>query len=162
MEACYKISAEVLAPTSWFAPACEDPIQYSIFDYERRSLIMTWFLYLISIAWISIGSCAVLYTSETRNALKRILSAFNRKVLSILLLAFGVLMILAASDSLHPWLVRVLGLLGLIKGAFVLSNPAALYDKSVHWYLESVTDQGYRLTGIITIIFGTAILSWIV
>jgi hypothetical protein len=123
---------------------------------------MAWFLYLVSVAWISIGSCAILYTHDTRNTLKRSLSALNRKVLSALPLAFGVLMILAASDSLHPWLVRILGLLGLIKGAFVLANPMTLYERSVQWYLESVSDQGYRLTGIIAIILGTAVLSWIV
>lgn len=123
---------------------------------------MSWFLYLISIAWISIGSYAILYTNDSRNALKRSLSAMNRKVLSVLPLAFGVLMIVAASDSLHPWLVRLLGLLGLIKGVFVLANPMALYEKSVQWFLESVSEQGYRLTGILTIILGTAVLSWIV
>ena len=122
---------------------------------------MSWFLYLVSVAWISMGSCAILYTSETRDILKRSLSAFNRKVLSILPLAFGVLMILAASDSLHPWMVRILGLFGLIKGVIVIANPMSLYEKSIQWFLESVSDQGYRFTGIITIILGTAILSWI-
>jgi hypothetical protein len=123
---------------------------------------MSWFLYLVSIAWISIGSCAILYTGDSRNTLKRSLSAMNRKVLSVLPLAFGVLMIVAASDSLHPWLIRILGLLGLIKGVFIIANPMALYEKSVQWFLESVSDQAYRLTGILTIILGTAILSWIV
>ena len=123
---------------------------------------MSWFLYIISIAWISMGSCAILYTSDTRNTLNRSLSALNRKVLSVLPLAFGVLMIVAASGTLHPWLVRILGLLGLIKGVVVLANPMGLYDKSVKWFLESVSDQGFRLTGIITIILGTAVLSWII
>jgi hypothetical protein len=123
---------------------------------------MSWFLYLVSIAWISIGSCAILYTGDSRNTLKRSLSAMNRKVLSVLPLAFGVLMIVAASDSLHPWLIRILGLLGLIKGVFIIANPMALYEKSVQWFLEAVSDQAYRLTGILTIILGTAILSWIV
>jgi hypothetical protein len=122
---------------------------------------MSWFLYLISIAWISTGSCAILYTSKTRDTLKRSLSALNRKVLSILPLAFGILMILAASNSMHPWLIRILGVLGLIKGVIAIANPMALYEKSVQWYLESVSDQGYQFTGIITIILGTAILSWI-
>ncbi len=123
---------------------------------------MSWFLYIISIAWISMGSCAILYTSDTRNTLNRSLSALNRKVLSVLPLAFGVLMIVAASATLHPWLVRILGILGLIKGVVVLANPMGLYDKSVKWFLESVSDQGFRLTGIITIILGTAVLSWII
>jgi hypothetical protein len=122
---------------------------------------MSWFLYLVSVSWISIGSCAILYTSDTRNTFKKLLSAVNRKVLSGLPLLFGVMMIVAASDSLHPWLVRVLGLLGLIKAVFVLVNPRALYEKAVQWYLESVSDQGYRFTGIITVILGTAVLSWI-
>ena len=123
---------------------------------------MSWFLYLISIAWISFGSCAILYSTDTRSTLKRSLTAVNRKVLSVLPLAFGVLMILAAADSLHPWLVRLLGFLGLIKGVLVIANPMAIYEKSVQWYLESVSDKGYRLTGIIMIILGTAVLSWIV
>jgi uncharacterized protein YjeT (DUF2065 family) len=122
---------------------------------------MSWFLYLISVSWISIGSCAILYTDDTRNTLKRLLSAVNRKVLSGLPLVFGVLMIVAASGSLHPWLVRILGLLGLIKAVFVFVNPMSLYEKAVQWYLESVSDQGYRLAGIITVILGTAVLSWI-
>jgi hypothetical protein len=136
--------------------------QISKFKYQRRSIIMSWFLYIISIAWISMGSCAILYTSDTRNTLNRSLSALNRKVLSVLPLAFGVLMIVAASGTLHPWLVRTLGFLGLIKGVVVLANPMTLYDKSVKWFLESVSDQGFRLTGIITIILGTAVLSWII
>ena len=123
---------------------------------------MSWFLYLISVVWISIGSCAILYTNDSRNTLKRSLSAVNRKVLSVLPFAFGVLMIVAASSSLHPWLVRILGVLGLIKGMLVIANPMALYEKSVQWFIESVSDQGYRLTGIISIILGTAILSWII
>ena len=122
---------------------------------------MSWFLYLISIAWIAFGSCAILYTSDTRAALKRSLTAVHRKVLSVLPLAFGILMIVAASSSLHPWLVRILGLLGLIKGVLVIANPMSLFEKSVQWYLESVSEQAYRLTGIIMIILGTAVLSWI-
>ena len=123
---------------------------------------MAWFLYLISVAWISIGSCAILYTGDTRSAMQRLLSALNRKVLSVIPLAFGVLMIVAASDSIHPWLIRILGLLGLAKGVFILANPMSLYEKSIQWCLESVSDQGYRLTGIIAIILGTAVLSWII
>jgi hypothetical protein len=123
---------------------------------------MAWFLYLISVAWVSIGSWAILYTGDTRSTMQRVLSALNRKVLSVMPLAFGVLMIVAASDSIHPWLVRILGLLGLAKGVFVLANPMSLYEKSIQWCLESVSDQGYRLTGIIAIILGTAVLSWII
>jgi uncharacterized protein YjeT (DUF2065 family) len=122
---------------------------------------MAWFLYLISVVCISYGSCTILYTSETRNTSKKLLTPINRIALSTLPLAFGVLMIIAASASLHPWLVRLLGLVGLMKGIFIFVNPNGMYDKSLHWFFESVSDQGYRLMGIVTVILGTAILSWI-
>ncbi len=123
---------------------------------------MAWFLYLLSAAWISIGSCAILYTVETRSTFKALLSNTNRKALSALPFVAGILLIISASASIFPWLIRLFGLIGLIKGGFVFVNPNGMYDKIVQWYLESVSDQGYRLFGIITVILGTAVLSWIV
>ena len=123
---------------------------------------MAWFLYLLSAAWISIGSCAILYTAETRNTFKALLSNTNRKALSAFPFVAGILLIISASASIYPWLIRLFGLIGLIKGGFVFVNPNGMYDKIVQWYLESVSEQGYRLFGIITVILGTAVLSWII
>jgi uncharacterized protein YjeT (DUF2065 family) len=122
---------------------------------------MAWFLYFISVVFISIGSCIILYTSDTRNTIKMLLSSTNRIVLSTLPLVLGVLMIISASVSLHPWLVRLLGFIGLIKGLFVFLNPKGMYEKILHWCLASASDQSYRLMGILTVILGTALLSWI-
>jgi uncharacterized protein YjeT (DUF2065 family) len=122
---------------------------------------MTWFLYLISGAMIAIGACAILYTGETRDTLKP-LSSMNRIALSTLPVAFGVLMIISASACLHPWLIRFLGLLGVAKGVFIFMNPKGMYQKTLQWYFESVSDQGHRLMGMISVILGTAVLSWIV
>ncbi len=123
---------------------------------------MAWFLYLLSAAWISIGSCAILYTAETRNTLKAFLSHTNRKALSALPFVAGILLIISASASTYPWLIRLFGLIGLMKGGFVFVNPDGIYDRIVQWFLEYVSDQGYRLFGIITVILGTAVLSWII
>jgi hypothetical protein len=123
---------------------------------------MAWILYFISVVWIATGACAILYTSETRNTLKKLLSSVNRIALSTLPVVFGVLMIVSASASMHPWLIRFLGILGMAKGVFIFMNPGGRYEKTLQWYLESVLDQGYRLMGIITVILGTAVLSWIV
>jgi hypothetical protein len=128
---------------------------------KSRSVTMAWFLYIISVVCISFGSCSILYTSETRNTSKKLLSSMNRIALSTLPLAVGILMIVSASASAHPWLVRVLGFIGLIKGVLVIANPNGMFDKALHWCFESVSDQGYRLMGIVTVILGTAILSWI-
>ena len=123
---------------------------------------MAWFLYLLSAAWISIGSCAILYTAETRNTFKTLLTNTNRKVLCALPFGAGILLIISASASAYPWLLRLFGLIGLIKGGLIYVNPNGLYDKIIQWYLDSVSDQGNRLFGIITVILGTAVLSWII
>jgi uncharacterized protein YjeT (DUF2065 family) len=51
--------------------------------------------------------------------------------------------------------------LAVLKGGFIFWNPQNLYDKTLDWYLNSVSDQTFRFFGIITLIFGTVILSWI-
>jgi uncharacterized protein YjeT (DUF2065 family) len=122
---------------------------------------MAWFLYFISVAWISIGSSSILYTAETRNTFKALLSKTNRKVLSALPFGAGILLIVSASASSYPWLIRLFGLIALIKAGFIFANPRGMYDKAIRWYIESMSEQGDRLFGIITVILGTAVLSWI-
>ena len=123
---------------------------------------MAWFLYLLGAAWISIGSCAILYTTETRDAFNTILSNTNRKVLSAVPFAAGLLLLVSASACTYPWLIRLFGIMGLLKGVFIYVNPNDLYTKTIQWHQQSATEQVYRLFGIITIILGTAVLSWIV
>ena len=122
---------------------------------------MAWFLYLISAAWIAIGSCAILYTAETRNAFIELITTAHRKVLAAVPFVVGILFIISASSSVHPWLIGFFGLIGLLKGGFIFFNPNGLYDKVTHWYQETVLETGYRLIGIIAIILGTAVLSWV-
>ncbi len=122
---------------------------------------MTWFLYLISIVWIAAGSCFILYTSETRKTSKEMLSKFNPKVLAFLPFAVGILLVISASASNHPAMLRILGALAMIKGVFIFLNPENLYNKSIEWYLESLSDQAHRFAGILIVILGTAVLSWI-
>ena len=123
---------------------------------------MAWFLYLISAAWIAIGACAILYTAETRDTFKGLLNNAPHKVLAAVPFVIGILLIISASSSIYPWLIGFFGLIGLLKGVFVFLNPNGLYDKIIHWYLEVVSETGHRLVGIIAIILGTAVLSWII
>lgn len=122
---------------------------------------MAWFLYFFSVAFISLGACAILYTAETHKTYATLVSRINRKVIAALPFAAGILLIISASASSYPWLIRLFGLMGLLKGAVVFFNPKGIYDQIIHWYLESVSEQGERLLGIVAIIIGTAVLSWI-
>ncbi len=122
---------------------------------------MKWFLYAISLIYISVGCCSILYTNETKNYVRRIFSNIDQKILSALPFILGILFIPSASTTHIPWLFRLIGLMAVIEGVVFFLIPKDLYEKFMDWYLSSLSDQTYRLSGILGIILGTAFLSWI-
>ena len=124
-------------------------------------MIMKWFLYAISLFYIVYGCCSILYTDETKKLVKSLFSNIDQKILSALPFIFGILFILSASATSMPWFLRFIGLMAVIEGVVFFIIPKDLYNKFMDWYLKSLSDQIYMLFGIIGIIFGIAILSWI-
>ncbi len=122
---------------------------------------MKWFLYAISFLWITAGSLSIIYTTESRNVMKRLFDKTDRKILSVFPAVIGVLLFISASWSLHSWFLRMLGVMAVIKGGIIFFNPKNLYDEMMNWFLNSLSDQTYRFFGIVWIIIGTAVLSWV-
>ncbi len=122
---------------------------------------MKWFLYAFSLIWISFGAGLIIYTLESKRIIKRLVTDLDRRILSALPSVLGVFLIIAASESRHSWFIRLIGILAVLKGGFIFWNPQNLYEKIVDWYLNALSDQTFRFFGIITLILGTAILSWI-
>ena len=122
---------------------------------------MKWCLYLFSVIFISIGCCTILYTDESRNLLRDILNKVDRKILSVIEALMGVLLLLSATASHHPWLIRLIGLMAIIEGGIIFFLPKNLYDELIDWYLNDISDKTYRLFGIISLVFGVAVLSWV-
>jgi uncharacterized protein YjeT (DUF2065 family) len=123
---------------------------------------MRWFLYFISLFWVAIGCCMILYTGETRRVFKNMIKTTDRKFLWLLPFITGLLLLFAASASHYPGFIRFIGIIAVIKSGFIFFNPEDLWQKLTTWYLNAMSDQACRLSGIITIILGTAVLSWIV
>jgi uncharacterized protein YjeT (DUF2065 family) len=73
---------------------------------------------------------------------------------------FGLLLLLAAATTTHAWFIGLIGVLGIAKGVLIYFNPAGLFELSKNW-LEGLSDQGYRLVGIIALVLGTVVISWI-
>jgi uncharacterized protein YjeT (DUF2065 family) len=121
---------------------------------------MRWLLYAFSLIYISVGCCSILYTNETKNYVRRIFNNIDQKILSALPFIFGILFILSASATRIPWLFRLIGLMAVIEGVVFFLIPKDLYEKFMDWYLNSLSDQTYRLSGILGIILGVAFLSW--
>jgi uncharacterized protein YjeT (DUF2065 family) len=122
---------------------------------------MKWFLYAFSLIWISFGAGIIIYTLESKSMIKSLVTDLDRRFLSVFPAIFGVFLIIAATESRHSWFIRLIGILAVLKGGFIFWNPQNLYNKIVDWYLISVSDQTFRFFGIITLILGTVILSWI-
>lgn len=122
---------------------------------------MKWFLYAISFLWITAGALSIIYTTESRNVMKRLFDKTDRKILSVFPAIIGILLFISASWSLHSWFLRMLGIMAVIKGGIIFFNPKNLYDEVMNWYFNSFSDQTYRFFGIVLIIIGTAVLSWV-
>ena len=122
---------------------------------------MSAFLYAISFLCIAIGCCTILYTDETRNFMKRLFNQIDRKFLSVFEVIMGILLLVSATASHQSWLIRLIGLLAVIEGGVILLMPKNLYDELINWYVNSLSDQTYRLFGILSLILGTAMLSWV-
>ena len=122
---------------------------------------MNVFLYAFSFLFIAIGCCTILYVNETRNFLKRLFNQIDRKFLSVFEVIIGILLLVSATASHHSWFIRLIGLLAVIEGGAILLMPKNLYDELINWYVNSLSDQTYRLFGILSLILGTAMLSWV-
>ena len=121
---------------------------------------MEWFIWLISVFWIAFGSLAILYTAPTRETTGRMVERLGRVPLGVLAAVFGLLLMVASRGSIQAGFIFLLGLLGLIKGGLFLWNPGGIYEKSVQWSLVTASDHTYRFMGIVSLILGTALISW--
>lgn len=122
---------------------------------------MGWFLYLTGFLWIAAGATVILYSEETKTRLPRILADGKEIFLSAIACVFGLLLIVAAFASIHPLVIFIFGVIAVAKGLILFFNPMKLKDKLVAWWTDRASDQVYRLSGIILIVIGTAILSWV-
>jgi uncharacterized protein YjeT (DUF2065 family) len=90
-----------------------------------------------------------------------VLSKSYEKIISISAIIIGLLLIISAFQAQGFWFIVVLGIMAIGKGLFVLFNPKNYSDNIRNWYLNTASDQTYRLSGIITIVIGIVMITWI-
>lgn len=122
---------------------------------------MTIIAYLLGFGYIAISACMILYTQATLDTLKGLTRKYPLKYLSAVSAAVGILFFICASATTYPWVLRIVGLVAIGEAVLAYLNPQDLYTRMLAWYFEKVSEQGHRLFGIIGIIFGTVLLSWI-
>ena len=118
-------------------------------------------VYLLGFGYIAMCSYLILYTKQTVDVLKGLFQKYQLRYLSAIPAVFGFLFLISASATTYPWIFRIIGLLAVCEAIMVFTNPQKIYSRMMDWYFGNVSDQTQRLFGIIGIIFGTAILTWI-
>ncbi len=121
---------------------------------------MKYIIYLLGFLWIAAGAMAILYTEDYKAYVKGFMARLDRLVLALIPAVFGLLLLIAASSTGHGWFIGIIGVLGILKGALIYFNPGGFFELSKNW-LEALSDQGYRLIGIIALVLGTVVISWI-
>ncbi|MBW1679530.1 MAG: hypothetical protein JRJ08_05235 [Deltaproteobacteria bacterium] len=119
-------------------------------------------LYIISILWIALGALLVIYTDGTRTSLKKLLFKDNYKGMAVFPLIIGLILVVGA--FYYPemfWLALGLGLLGIIKGAYLAIAPSSQIKSINEWWFNRASDGTIRLWGLITFLLGSTLLSYL-
>lgn len=122
---------------------------------------MKWILYLFSVTMLSAGCTLILYTAEYRRWFQNFVTNTPPKILAALPAGIGLLLMISAFSSKYPAVIIILGILAIFKGALVFLNPSKLFDQIKDWMFNQAGDQTLRLFGIIAVVVGTAMVSWI-
>ena len=121
---------------------------------------MQWILYAFSLVFVAFGVYMILYTDNARNLFRQFIQ-MGFKTLSIIAAIIGFLFLVSASASHYPWFLRFVGIFSIADGVVLYINPQDIMGRIYAWYLDEASDQTFRASGIITVIFGTALISWI-
>jgi uncharacterized protein YjeT (DUF2065 family) len=124
-------------------------------------MFMIWFLYGLALFWIAMGALFILYTEESRRVLRNLMEKTKPRFLAFLPMAVGVLLIIAARESGAFWFIVILGILAIGKGLYFLLGPRGQTEALFAWWFKSVQDRTYRFSGLIMVVLGMVILSWV-
>ncbi|MDO9528401.1 MAG: hypothetical protein Q7J27_04485 [Syntrophales bacterium] len=118
---------------------------------------------VIAVLWIVEATFLIIYTEGTRKFLKKVVLKMNMKIMAVLALIFGLIFIVGAFYFKEMfWLVFILGMIAIIKGVYLFVAPPNQVKALLEWWFHKASGETIRAMGLIAIILGTAILSYLV
>ena len=115
----------------------------------------------MTIYFILVGVTFILYPDWLKRLFQKIPGGFNFRWFFPLPLLIGILFILSRDLTYHPWFILVLGILVLGKGIYLLLSPKKHIDTIINWWAHDVQDITYRFWGLVILILGMTLFSWI-
>lgn len=122
---------------------------------------MIWFLYGVAFFWVAGGTLFILYTEESRRFLTVFMAGTRARSFAFIPMVVGLLLIISAWASGAFWFILILGLLAIGKGLYFLLGPQERITTLLTWWVKSAQDRTYRLWGLIMVLLGMVILSWV-
>ena len=116
-------------------------------------------IYLLGFGIIVYCTYFNLYTRQAVDGLKSMFQSYQLQYLAAIPAVFAVLFLLSAPAARCPWPFWIVGVLAAIEAVVAFINPQKIYSRMLDWLFENVTDQAYKFSAIIGIIFGTLILT---
>ena len=117
--------------------------------------------YFLGFFHIALCSVWILYTKQTINWYKRLFENYQLKYLATLPLIYGLLFLIAANATCIPWIFRIIAAMSFFEAFMALTDPKRYYSRMVNWSFQNVPERLQQVFGILGIIFGTLILTWI-
>jgi uncharacterized protein YjeT (DUF2065 family) len=110
---------------------------------------------------IGAGTGLILYTEAARRFFQQLSERVSEKLYAAAAIVFGVLFLFSAASSRNFGVIVFLGLLLIVDGIVCAINPKQIYQMCMTWLSENASNQTYRLFGIVKLILGTAVFSWV-
>jgi hypothetical protein len=125
-------------------------------------LALKWILYFIAMFWIVLGTWANLYPVQVHERLRSLVEKTAPSWAALAALAGGIALVIAAPAS-HQGVgfVRLLGLLGIVKGFVLFMMPKKRFQSLLDWWLAPAREQSWRVWGLLMLVLGVVIFSWL-
>jgi hypothetical protein len=121
---------------------------------------MVWFLYIVAVLFIAKGSFLVHHTEKALEWTEMVIERGSHRIWGIAGAAFGILLSIASFWSGVVWFLFLLGLMLAGIGIFIFLGEEQKVQPLLRTW-SSMSSPGLRLWGLILVVTGTAILSWI-
>jgi len=123
-------------------------------------LSMVWFLYIVAILFIAVGSFLVLHTEKALEISEAAIEKGGHRMWGVGGAVFGILLSVASFWSGVVWFLFLVGLVIAGMGLFLFLGEEQKVQPFIQTW-SSLSGVGVRLWGLILVVTGTAILSWI-
>jgi hypothetical protein len=120
------------------------------------------FLAVFSLVWIAFGTMLILYTDKVRSFWRKLVTKADIRKLAALPFSFGlVLLIGCAFHTELFWLLFILGFLAVSKGVYLYFGSLQQIRNLLEWWATGASEVTLRLWGIITLLLGITVFSYV-